>query len=252
MWKKDEIPDQTHESNMESTEGLQPPGDQVPTSELATIGRSIRVKGDVTGDEDLLIQGRVEGSVELKQHSVTVGTYGEVKASITARVVTIEGKVQGNLAAVEQVVLLSSASVEGDIAAPGVVLEDGARFRGSLDMGDSAKGQKKTGQVTRPEAKVTPDASSRPPDLESSENGTNGTKAKEASATPATTGSSSDRGSRSVHEPQLRARAAAADIEQPRPSSVHTALPPGWQRMTLKPTVSQLSETWAAKVPPRA
>ncbi len=163
MWKKDEMPDQTHESNMESTEGLQPPGDQVPTSELATIGRSIRVKGDVTGDEDLLIQGRVEGSVELKQHSVTVGTYGEVKASITARVVTIEGKVQGNLAAVEQVVLLSSASVEGDIAAPGVVLEDGARFRGSLDMGDSAKGQKKTGQVTRPEAKVTPDASSPTP-----------------------------------------------------------------------------------------
>ena len=105
MWNKDEMPDQTHELNTEPTESFQPPVARVLTSKLATIGRSIKIKGEVTGDEDLMIQGRVEGSVDLKQHSVTVGADGEVKASITARVVTVEGKVEGDLTAEEQVVL---------------------------------------------------------------------------------------------------------------------------------------------------
>lgn len=103
-------------------------------SDAATVGRTIRIKGEVTGDEDLLIEGRVEGSVNLASHSVTVGPKGNVKASIVGRVVTIKGKVQGNLTAEEQIVLLSSASVEGDLAAPRVVLEDGAYFRGGVDM----------------------------------------------------------------------------------------------------------------------
>jgi cytoskeletal protein CcmA (bactofilin family) len=109
------------------------------SSERATIGRSITIRGEVTGDEDLLIQGRVDGSVDLKQHSVTVGREGEVKANITARVVTVEGKVEGNLSADEQVILRASATVQGDITAPRVVLEDGARFRGGVDMGEAAK-----------------------------------------------------------------------------------------------------------------
>jgi cytoskeletal protein CcmA (bactofilin family) len=107
------------------------------SGERATIGRSITIRGDVTGEEDLLIQGRVEGSVDLKQNSVTVGPEGDVKASIVARVVTIEGKVQGNLTAAEQIILRRSARVEGDLAAPSVVLEDGARFRGGVDMGEA-------------------------------------------------------------------------------------------------------------------
>ena len=185
MWNKDEKPDQTHELNTEPTESFQPPVARVLTSELATIGRSIKIKGEVTGDEDLMIQGRVEGSVDLKQHSVTVGADGEVKASITARVVTVEGKVEGDLTAEEQVVLLSSACVEGDIAAPTLVLEDGARFSGGVDMGDVAKRQVKTDRPTPPQAKVAPDVSSRPLGLgdDSSENGT---KAKDAPATLAT------------------------------------------------------------------
>jgi cytoskeletal protein CcmA (bactofilin family) len=105
--------------------------------ERATIGRSITIRGDVTGDEDLLIQGRVDGSVNLKQHSVTVGSEGEVKANISGRVVTVEGSVEGNLSAEEQVILRSSARVQGDIAAPRLVLEDGARFRGGVDMGET-------------------------------------------------------------------------------------------------------------------
>jgi cytoskeletal protein CcmA (bactofilin family) len=109
--------------------------------ERATIGRSITIRGEVTGDEDLLIQGRIDGSVNLKQHAVTVGREGEVKADIVGRVITVEGSVEGNLRAEEQVVLRSSALVQGDIAAPRVVLEDGARFRGGVDMGEPSKAE---------------------------------------------------------------------------------------------------------------
>ena len=104
----------------------------------AMIGRSIAIRGEVTGDEDMVIQGRVEGSVDLKQHSVTVGPEGEVKANIIARIVTVEGRVVGNLSGEEQVVLRASARVEGDIVSPRVVLEDGTIFRGSVEMGEVA------------------------------------------------------------------------------------------------------------------
>ncbi len=144
MWKKEDMPEPTNVNRPEPVAPAAPVAERVaiPTTkaavtlERATIGRSISIKGEVTGDEDLLIQGRVEGSVNLKQHSVTVGREGEVKADITGRVITIEGRVQGNLMADEQVVLRSSAQVQGDIVSPRVVLEDGARFRGGVDMGE--------------------------------------------------------------------------------------------------------------------
>jgi cytoskeletal protein CcmA (bactofilin family) len=122
------------------------------SGERATIGRSITIKGEVTGDEDLLIQGRVDGSIDLKQHAITVGREGEVKANITGRIVTVEGKVEGNLSADEQVILRASATVQGDISAPRVVLEDGARFRGGVDMADPAtpKRQAAPQQAARP------------------------------------------------------------------------------------------------------
>jgi cytoskeletal protein CcmA (bactofilin family) len=137
MWKKDEAPTPT--PTAARPEPMPRPERSAPVAvatERATIGRSITIRGEVTGDEDLLIQGRVDGSVDLKQHAVTVGPDGEVKASIAARVVTVEGHVEGNLSADEQVILRSSASVQGDITAPRVVLEDGARFRGGVDMGE--------------------------------------------------------------------------------------------------------------------
>jgi len=138
MWKKDEagtpIPPQPGIDDSR----MRPPAGQPAksTAERATIGPSITVKGEVGGDEDLLIQGRVEGSVNLKQQSVTVGRQGRVKADIEGKVVAIEGEVEGNLKALEQVILKGSARVQGDITAPRVVLEDGASFRGLIDMGD--------------------------------------------------------------------------------------------------------------------
>jgi cytoskeletal protein CcmA (bactofilin family) len=99
------------------------------------IGPSIVVRGEVSGNEDLLIQGQLDGSVTLDLHSVTVGSGGRVKADITGRIITIEGNVEGNLNAKEQIILRGSAIVQGDIKAPRVVLEDGASFRGLVDMG---------------------------------------------------------------------------------------------------------------------
>jgi cytoskeletal protein CcmA (bactofilin family) len=90
----------------------------------------------VTGDEDLMIQGRIEGTVTLKQHNVTVGAEGTVRASIHGRTVTVEGDVEGDLRGEEQVVLRQNARLQGNIQAPRVTLEDGATFRGGIDMGD--------------------------------------------------------------------------------------------------------------------
>lgn len=100
----------------------------------ATIGPSIFIKGDLTGDEDLVIEGRVEGRVDLKQNNVTVGRNGKVKADVSGRVVTIEGEVDGNVIAQEQAILRQSGAIRGNISAPRVVLEDGSRFKGSIDM----------------------------------------------------------------------------------------------------------------------
>jgi cytoskeletal protein CcmA (bactofilin family) len=157
MWKKEGIPDPAPatrpeyaptrpemsasrpEVRPEPPPGTDRAGATRAPRDRATIGRSITIKGEVTGDEDLLIQGRVDGSVNLKQHSVTVGPEGEVKADITGRVVTVEGSVEGNLSADEQVILRNSARVQGDIVAPRLVLEDGARFRGGVDMGETVE-----------------------------------------------------------------------------------------------------------------
>lgn len=104
----------------------------------ATIGPSITIKGDVTGDEDLVIQGRIEGTVTLKKHNVVIGPEGNVRANVHGRSVTVEGEVSGDLHGLEQVVLRKSAKVDGNIQAPRVTLEDGARFRGGIDMGEGA------------------------------------------------------------------------------------------------------------------
>jgi len=100
----------------------------------ATIGASISIVGDVAGDEDLTILGRVDGKIELPQHVVTVGQSGRVKADIHARVVSVAGEVHGNLVAGEQILIRKTATMLGNLTAPRVGLEDGCCFRGSVEM----------------------------------------------------------------------------------------------------------------------
>jgi len=137
MWKKDEESSPTTSTSAGMITAPRPTSTTPAVSasgEAATIGRSITIRGDVTGDEDLYIQGQIEGTVDLKQHNVTVGPEGRVKANIKARMVTIEGEVDGDVRGQEQVALRSASKVTGDITAPRVVLEDGATFLGSIDM----------------------------------------------------------------------------------------------------------------------
>jgi cytoskeletal protein CcmA (bactofilin family) len=105
-----------------------------PATGRATIGPSIFIKGDLSGEEDLVIEGRVEGKVDLKQNNVTIGKNGRVKADVLGKVVVIEGEVDGNVFAREQAILRQSGAIRGNITAPRVILEDGSRFKGSIDM----------------------------------------------------------------------------------------------------------------------
>ncbi|MEM7208927.1 MAG: polymer-forming cytoskeletal protein [Pseudomonadota bacterium] len=103
-------------------------------SPTAIIGPKIRIKGDLSGDEDILIQGRVDGTIELKENSLTIGENGSVKANAVAKTITIEGEVEGDLYGAENIVIRQSSNVRGNLVSPRVSLEDGAKFRGSIDM----------------------------------------------------------------------------------------------------------------------
>ena len=100
----------------------------------AVIGPKIRFKGELVGEEDLLIQGHVEGTIDLKGHNLTVVERGVLQANVTAKTVTVEGRVEGDLFGEERIAIRSSSHVQGNIKAERVVLEDGAKFRGSIDM----------------------------------------------------------------------------------------------------------------------
>ena len=100
----------------------------------ASIGKSIVIKGEVSGSEDLTIEGQVEGKIELRDHVLTVGSTGHVHAHVAAKSIIVLGQVRGNLTASEKVDIWEKGSVEGDLVAPRVAIADGAEFRGSIDM----------------------------------------------------------------------------------------------------------------------
>lgn len=101
---------------------------------LVNIGQSIQIKGELTGNEDLTIEGKVEGKVFLKDHNLTVGANGRIVAEISAKTVMVVGEVVGNITADDKVEIAATGAMKGDIVAPRVVLADGARFKGSIDM----------------------------------------------------------------------------------------------------------------------
>ena len=112
-----------------------------PTRSVAMIGQSIKIKGTVEGNENLVIEGTVEGSVSLPDNDLTIGENGQVTADLNAKNITVQGTVNGDIAGSEKVVISKSGRVRGNITAPRVTLEDGAKFKGSIDMdpGETAK-----------------------------------------------------------------------------------------------------------------
>jgi cytoskeletal protein CcmA (bactofilin family) len=101
---------------------------------VVNIGKSVIIKGELSGSEDLTIEGQVEGKIELRQNVLTIGPNGKIKAQITAKTVVVEGQVQGNIAATERVDIRDNGVVDGDLVAPRVAIADGAHFRGAIDM----------------------------------------------------------------------------------------------------------------------
>ena len=106
---------------------------------MASFGKSIVFKGDLTGDEDLEIEGRVEGQVKLPNHQLTIGAHGKVTAEVEAKTVIVVGHVSGNVNASERVEVQASGVVDGDIRAPRLLIQEGAVVNGSIQMGAPAK-----------------------------------------------------------------------------------------------------------------
>jgi cytoskeletal protein CcmA (bactofilin family) len=105
------------------------------TPQLGTnIGRTVTIKGDIRSEEDLLIDGQVEGTLDLGQHRLVVGPNAQIHARITAREVEVQGVMHGNVEVVERIILRKTSKVVGDLKMAGVVIEDGANFKGSIDI----------------------------------------------------------------------------------------------------------------------
>ncbi|HEY1647262.1 MAG TPA: polymer-forming cytoskeletal protein [Terracidiphilus sp.] len=107
---------------------------QAITGEQATIGKGLFIKGEITGSESLYIDGKVEGSLNLPGNRVTVGRNGQVSANITAREIVVLGKVRGNVSATDRVDIRAEGSLNGDVAAARISIEDGAFFKGGIDI----------------------------------------------------------------------------------------------------------------------
>ena len=119
--------------------------------DVVNIGKSVVIKGELNGSEDLTVEGHVEGRIELKDHVLTIGPNGKIKAEIFAKAVIVLGEVIGNIMASEKVDIRDNGSVDGDIIAPRVAIAEGAHFRGSVDM--QRKEAPKAGTAQAAEAK---------------------------------------------------------------------------------------------------
>src|SRR6185436_4225897 len=102
--------------------------------DIVNIGKSVVIKGELNGSEDLTIEGHVEGTIQLRDHVLTIGPNGRIKAQVFAKSVVVLGEVMGNVTASDKVDIRDNGSVDGDIVSPRVAIAEGAHFRGSVDM----------------------------------------------------------------------------------------------------------------------
>jgi cytoskeletal protein CcmA (bactofilin family) len=127
---------------------------------MVNIGKSVVIKGELSGSEDLTIEGQVEGKIELRQNVLTIGPNARIKAQVFAKTVIVQGEVHGNVTATERVDIRDNGSVDGDLSAPRVAIADGAHFRGSIDM--QRQGAKAEAKPDTKPAEAKPASSSVP------------------------------------------------------------------------------------------
>jgi cytoskeletal protein CcmA (bactofilin family) len=174
MWKRDESVRSPAVPNNEAAAAMAPAAaTQAARPEtiargqnerdVVNIGKSVVIKGELNGSEDLTIEGQVEGKIELRDHVLTIGPNGKIKAELHAKAVVVLGEVTGNVSASEKVDIRENGSVDGDITAPRVAIAEGAHFRGSVDMQNKA-GKSAPQRPSAPEVKadVKPQAVPQP------------------------------------------------------------------------------------------
>ena len=159
MWKRDEgvkgsqpvptAPAPVHQPV--STAPVPQPESRRIERDVVNIGKSVVIKGELNGSEDLTIEGHVEGKIELKDHVLTIGPNGKIKAQVHAKAVIVLGEVNGNVTATEKVDIRDGGSVDGDIVSPRVAIAEGAHFRGTVDMQRKAASAQQT-QTVKPAA----------------------------------------------------------------------------------------------------
>ena len=110
------------------------PSAMTETTDMVDLGKSVVLKGHLSASEDLTIEGRVEGTITVGGHTLTVGHHGQIEAQIVARVATIRGTVHGDVTATEKVEILATGSLDGDVVAPRIAIAEGACFRGKMDI----------------------------------------------------------------------------------------------------------------------
>jgi cytoskeletal protein CcmA (bactofilin family) len=173
--KKDGEADQAASSARSSTAAASStpamPINPAGAGQFVGIGRSIQIQGDVRGEEDLVIEGKVNGTIELKKNHLTIGADGTVKANVYARSITVDGTTEGDLFATEKISIRSTAKVRGNLLAPIIALEDGAQFKGSVEMdqqavdkamggaSQSVQSSRQDAQAAKPEVKPASQAS---------------------------------------------------------------------------------------------
>lgn len=159
MWKRDEavkptsqpgVPAPPVTSGAPAGAGSQPDSRRIER-DVVNIGKSVVIKGELNGSEDLTIEGHVEGKIELKDHALTIGPNGRIKAQVFAKSVIVLGEVHGNVTATEKVDIRDGGSVDGDLVSPRVAIAEGAHFRGSVDMQRKAQAPSSQPQKAAPQ-----------------------------------------------------------------------------------------------------
>lgn len=167
MWKRDEsvrTPSGPPAAQPQAAAGstYRPETSHNLEKDVVNIGKSVVIKGELTGSEDLTIEGTVEGTIQLKEHVLTIGPNGKIRAQVFAKAVIVLGEVHGNISASEKVDIKDNGSVDGDIVSPRVAIAEGAHFRGSVDM-QRKGGAPPVGKATGVEAKTPAPASAAQP-----------------------------------------------------------------------------------------
>jgi cytoskeletal protein CcmA (bactofilin family) len=170
MWKRDEAvkpvspPPAAQPPASTPVVGAPAPRSEVRTNmekDIVNIGKSVVIKGELNGSEDLTIEGHVEGTIQLRDHVLTIGPNGRIKAQVFAKAVIVLGEVTGNVTASEKVDIRDNGSVDGDIVSPRVAIAEGAHFRGSVDMqrkGDGKAQPAATAKTAQPQPAAQPAA----------------------------------------------------------------------------------------------